>query len=265
MERVSDRPTDRHKSWVVTMFERRLGGWLIPAIAGVLALMILGDAWVTVTGDRGRESLRQAIDITREGNLASWFIGLFYIVVGGACMALVHLELSANPRRVDTAGVWGALGVAFLASGAATATNLHMVGATGVSAPRAEQVVGYLGIFLTCALGLWVIWFMPKARWLALLALALLLTSPFAERVENRLVSDPRNYSFVANDQPYRFNASPFRRLWVVSHYKEGSEVAAAISLLAALFTYGEARFAIMNVGERPLASSTASPARHGT
>jgi hypothetical protein len=100
------------------------------------------------------------------------------------------------------------------------------------------EALGALSLLLMCGYMLYAMRGNRRIWLLASLGLALMASSPVAERFENRLISDPHNYVFVANDQPYRFSHAAADRLWVVSHVKEGVETAGAVALLAGLLAY---------------------------
>jgi hypothetical protein len=146
---------------------------------------------------------------------------------------------------------WLGTALAFVGYGVTTAANLHehtlrrLVGhedrawsparAPLVSNRYALEAVGLLGLAVLGGFVVVALRRTPRALALAVLGIALMASSPPAERLENRLVSNPHNYVFVANDEPYRFTAAASRRLWLIGHYKEGAETAGAIVLFAGL------------------------------
>jgi hypothetical protein len=227
---------------------------LAPLLAALLTLMVATDALCTALDIGALEGVQRQIDITREGNLAAWFSGLVFGVVAFIGALLAWQAWSASPRRAASACAWCAGAGAFGFYGVTTAMAIHDHAARAlVQRLRASwfrtpgnpaaalfslEALGALSLLLMCGCMLYAMRSHRRVWLLASLGLALMASSPIAERFENRLISDPHNYVFVANDQPYRFSHAAADRLWVVSHVKEGVESAGAIALLAGLLTF---------------------------
>jgi hypothetical protein len=220
----------------------------------LLTLMVATDALCTALDIGLLEGVQRQLDITREGNLAAWFSGLVFGAVAFVCALLAWRAWSASARQAASACVWCAGTGAFGFYGVTTAMAIHDNAARALvlrlrgawfrtpGNPAAGllslEALGALSLLLMCGYMLYVMRGNRRVWLLASLGLALMASSPVAERFENRLISDPHNYVFVANDQPYRFSHAAADRLWVVSHVKEGVETAGAVALLAGLLAY---------------------------
>lgn len=236
----------------ITSVSRRL----LFGLGLALATMTVGDAALTALGaDRFHALLRQ-IDLTREGNVAAWVDASVFIAVAFMCVMIALEERSARRAGLGSRCVWLAIALACAAYGLTTALNIHDLTARrlisdaararisdhAALASRSFALEGVGMIALAFALGFFALRLRlaRRAWWWGVLGIALLASSPVTERFETRLVSNPNNYVFVANDQPYRFTATASDRLWMVGHVKEGSEAAGALALFAALVTYAE-------------------------
>jgi hypothetical protein len=227
---------------------------LAPILGAMLTLMVTMDGLCTVLNVWILEGSRRQIDITREGNLAAWFSGLVFGVVGLVCARLAWRAWSSTTRRALSACGWCVGSGAFGIYGVITATAIHAHAARAFAlrlhAPWLRppssltagllsiEAAGVLTLLLMCGGMLYAMRGNRGSVLLACLGLLLMASSPVVERFENRLISDPHNYVFVAKDQPYRFSHAAADRLWVVAHAKEGVETAGAIVLLAGLLSY---------------------------
>jgi ABC-type Fe3+-siderophore transport system permease subunit len=77
----------------------------------------------------------------------------------------------------------------------------------------------------------------PRKVSICLLTLAVvgIMSNPLLEHAKVALVSNPENYTFVASDQPYRFEGVPALRLASLSGAQETSEAITILAILAAL------------------------------
>jgi hypothetical protein len=239
----------------VSMVARPTAGQLPLLLAAGFTLLVVTDALCTVLDLRPLEGVRRQIDITQEGNLAAWFSGSVLGIIALVSARLAWLAWRRH-RHAVSASAWLAVACAFGFYGVTTAVALHdhaarayllrlrpeSFRASGNSAADlfSLEAFGALSLLLLGGFILTAVRGNRRAWLLAILGVVLMTASPVAERYENRLISNPHNYVFVANDQPYRFSHTAADRLWIASHIKEGVETAGAIALLAGLLAYYE-------------------------
>jgi hypothetical protein len=182
-----------------------------------------------------------------------------------ACCVLLAWRAWDRRQRLDSAG-WLAVSIILATSAVSDAAqirpNTTREALLGVGAWHISMF-DLAGLLTTVVVGSFLLrqtrW-NRLARWFVIAAIVCGLANPLTEVIEDRLTSDPQNYAFVADDQPYRFNANSNRQLERVSTIQELSESLGAILLLAGigLLTHKPVKPSEADTGTR---STTPSPA----
>jgi hypothetical protein len=226
--------------------------YALVVIIVLVALLIIADALATYADVPALDAVGRHSDVTGEDSPASRLMFAVDIAAGAALvlgLALLVKARLASPACIAGAAILGialpAIAVLDLERDADGAARWYVLG-----------LAVLLGAALLLAGGAWRA---PRARWLVLTGIVLLLSNPLTEAVERRLISDSDNYTFVAPDQPYRFDADASAELWLVTHVQELSETAAGLCLLAGFIVLGSVLVMRSNAGRSESGASTSS------
>lgn len=245
-----------------TIFEARFVKRVIVLLTAVsLLLVLLHILLVIALPEFNRfyiQLLRFQVNLDKEGNLATWFNSLIFLLASQVAFIIAWKVRQQSPdRQYINVGGWLGVGIVFFYLALDDAAQVHdglswPLGqlARGIPLPLFARLGPYAWIAILGAVGIVVlafmclffwrnIWQIPKARWAMLLGVILFLSNPMTELVESDLTTVSGREEAVFADELFNLDQNAWFQLQVTSTFQEMTELAAAISFFASFLFFG--------------------------